>query len=184
MCLVKTSETTRGRTVIDPPPRVGNFTSHAPAGVMRLPREWRREESISDDGRYVEYRYVPVSINSNPFRRVFQLCVFKTRLCILNGDESVLTVRNRRSQPRAIGYIEEPRHRHRSRSRRRVEVVDLGPTRSRSRSRRRVSDVELVNRTRSRSRRRVSDVELVRGPRGSGYVDERVARRSVSRVRY
>ena len=58
MCLVKTSETTRGRTVIDPPPRVGNFTSHPPAGVMRLPREWRREESISDDGRYVEYRYV------------------------------------------------------------------------------------------------------------------------------
>jgi hypothetical protein len=49
---------TRGRTVVDPPPRVGNFTSHSPAGVMRLPREWRRSESSSDNGRYVEYRCV------------------------------------------------------------------------------------------------------------------------------
>jgi hypothetical protein len=57
MCIMKSYET-RGRTVVEPPPRVGNFTSHAPAGVMRLPREWRREESVSDDGRYVEYRYV------------------------------------------------------------------------------------------------------------------------------
>jgi hypothetical protein len=56
MCIMKSYET-RGRNVVEPPPRVGNFTSHAPAGVMRLPREWRREESVSDDGRYVEYRY-------------------------------------------------------------------------------------------------------------------------------
>jgi len=38
---------TRGRTVIEPPPRRGNYTSHHPAGVMRLPREWRRSESVS-----------------------------------------------------------------------------------------------------------------------------------------
>ncbi|EUC33590.1 hypothetical protein COCCADRAFT_36616 [Bipolaris zeicola 26-R-13] len=55
MCIMRTYET-RGRTVVEPPPRRGNFTSHPPAGVMRLPREWRRTESISDDGRYVEYR--------------------------------------------------------------------------------------------------------------------------------
>jgi hypothetical protein len=55
MCIMKSYET-RGRTVVDPPPRVGNFTSHSPAGVMRLPREWRRSESSSDNGRYVEYR--------------------------------------------------------------------------------------------------------------------------------
>jgi hypothetical protein len=57
MCIMKTYET-RGRTVVEPPPRIGNHTSHPPAGVMRLPREWRRSESYSDDGRYVEYRYV------------------------------------------------------------------------------------------------------------------------------
>ncbi|EOA85007.1 hypothetical protein ACJQWK_06279 [Exserohilum turcicum] len=55
MCLFKTYET-RGRTVVEPPPRRGNYTSHPPAGVMRLPREWRRTESVSDDGYYVEYR--------------------------------------------------------------------------------------------------------------------------------
>jgi hypothetical protein len=55
MCIMKTYET-RGRTVVEPPPRRGNYTSHPPAGVMRLPREWRRSESYSDDGRYVEYR--------------------------------------------------------------------------------------------------------------------------------
>ncbi|KAF1940725.1 hypothetical protein EJ02DRAFT_379206 [Clathrospora elynae] len=109
MCIMKSYET-RGRTVVEPPPRRGNYTSHAPAGVMRLPREWRRSESYSDDGRVVEYR----------------------------------------SQPRAIGYIEEPRR---------------STTRARSVSRRRVSDVEI------------------RTPRGS-YVDERITRRSVSRVRH
>jgi hypothetical protein len=57
MCIMKTYET-RGRTVVEPPPRIGTHTSHPPAGVMRLPREWRRSESYSDDGRYVEYRYV------------------------------------------------------------------------------------------------------------------------------
>ncbi|KAF2845442.1 hypothetical protein T440DRAFT_472667 [Plenodomus tracheiphilus IPT5] len=57
MCIMKTYET-RGRGVADPPPRRGNFTSHPPAGVMRLPREWRRSESYSDDGRVIEYRYV------------------------------------------------------------------------------------------------------------------------------
>ena len=57
MCLFKTYET-RGRTVVEPPPRRGNHTSHPPAGVMRLPREWRRSESYSDDGRYVEVRSV------------------------------------------------------------------------------------------------------------------------------
>jgi hypothetical protein len=59
MCLMKTYET-RGRTVVEPPPRRGKYTSHPPAGVMRLPREWRRTsvESFSDDGRYVEYRFV------------------------------------------------------------------------------------------------------------------------------
>ncbi|KAI2486056.1 hypothetical protein Ptr902_00189 [Pyrenophora tritici-repentis] len=55
MCLFKTYET-RGRTVVEPPPRRGNFTSHPPAGVMRLPREWRRSESYSDDGHFVEVR--------------------------------------------------------------------------------------------------------------------------------
>jgi hypothetical protein len=60
MCIMKSYET-RGRTVVEPPPRRGNYTSHAPAGVMRLPREWRRSESYSDDGRYVEYRYVPLT---------------------------------------------------------------------------------------------------------------------------
>jgi hypothetical protein len=54
---MKTYET-RGRTVVEPPPRIGTHTSHPPAGVMRLPREWRRSESYSDDGRVVEYRYV------------------------------------------------------------------------------------------------------------------------------
>lgn len=54
MCIMKTYET-RGRTVVEPPPRRSNFTSHPPAGVMRLPREWRRSESI-DSGRYIEYR--------------------------------------------------------------------------------------------------------------------------------
>ncbi|KAH6365189.1 hypothetical protein HBI34_154580 [Parastagonospora nodorum] len=110
MCIMKSYET-RGRTVVEPPPRRGNFTSHTPAGVMRLPREWRRSASYSDDGRYVEYR---------------------------------------RSQPRAIEYIEEPRR--------------------------------STHRARSVSRCRISDVE-VRNPRGS-FVDERVSRRSVSRVRY
>jgi hypothetical protein len=57
MCIMRTYET-RGRTVVEPPPRRGNYTSHPPAGVMRLPREWRRTESISDDGRYIEYRFV------------------------------------------------------------------------------------------------------------------------------
>ncbi|RYN70936.1 hypothetical protein AA0117_g9979 [Alternaria alternata] len=57
MCIMKTYET-RGRGVVDPPPRRGNFTSHPPAGVMRLPRDWQRTsvESFSDNGRYVEYR--------------------------------------------------------------------------------------------------------------------------------
>ncbi|KAL6704136.1 hypothetical protein ACN47E_008696 [Coniothyrium glycines] len=41
MCLMRTTET-RGRGVFDPPPRRGNYTSHPPAGVMRLPREWQR----------------------------------------------------------------------------------------------------------------------------------------------
>jgi len=45
---------TRGPGVTDPPPRRGNYTSHPPAGVMRLPREWRRSASYSDEGRYVE----------------------------------------------------------------------------------------------------------------------------------
>ncbi|KAH9864560.1 hypothetical protein J1614_010495 [Plenodomus biglobosus] len=110
MCIMRTYET-RGRGVTDPPPRRGNFTSHPPAGVMRLPREWRRSESYSDDGRVVEYRH---------------------------------------SQPRVIEYYEEPRR---------------STTRARSVSRRRISDIE------------------VRNPRGS-YVDERVTRRSVSRVRH
>lgn len=57
MCIMKTYET-RGRGVLDPPPRRGNYTSHPPAGVMRLPREWRRSESYSDDGRVIEYRWV------------------------------------------------------------------------------------------------------------------------------
>jgi hypothetical protein len=62
---MKTYET-RGRGVVDPPPRRGNFTSHPPAGVMRLPREWRRTsvESFSDDGRYVEYRFVVLQMAS------------------------------------------------------------------------------------------------------------------------
>ncbi|KAF1916288.1 hypothetical protein BDU57DRAFT_450157 [Ampelomyces quisqualis] len=88
MCIMKSYET-RGRTVVDPPPRRGNYTSHPPSGVMRLPREWRRSESYSDDGRYVEYR---------------------------------------RSQPRAIEYMEEPRpstHRARSVSRRRISGVEV-----------------------------------------------------------
>ncbi|KAH7081954.1 hypothetical protein BKA63DRAFT_530868 [Paraphoma chrysanthemicola] len=61
MCIMRSYET-RGRTVVEPPPRRGNFTSHPPAGVMRLPREWRRSDSISDYGgrrsrsRVVEYR--------------------------------------------------------------------------------------------------------------------------------
>ena len=59
MCLFKSYETREPvRGVLDPPPRRGNYTSHPPAGVMRLPREWRRSESYSDDGRVVEYRYV------------------------------------------------------------------------------------------------------------------------------
>ncbi|KAL1794111.1 hypothetical protein ACET3X_007532 [Alternaria dauci] len=123
MCIMKTYET-RGRGVVGPPPRRGNFTSHPPAGVMRLPRDWQRTsvETISDNGRYVEYR-------------------------------------RSRSRPRAIEYIEEPRTRARSRAR--------------SVSRRRVSDVEIVRPGRT------SYVD----PRGS-YVDERVTRRSVSRVRH
>jgi len=54
MCIMRTYET-RGRTVIEPPPRRGNYTSHHPAGVMRVPREWRRSESVSvvDIGGYV-----------------------------------------------------------------------------------------------------------------------------------
>ena len=43
MCIMKTYET-RGPGVMDPPPRRGNYTSHPPAGVMRLPREWRRSD--------------------------------------------------------------------------------------------------------------------------------------------
>ncbi|KAH6851455.1 hypothetical protein BKA58DRAFT_326464 [Alternaria rosae] len=124
MCIMRSYET-RGRGVVDPPPRRGNYTSHPPAGVMRLPREWRRTsvESFSDDGRYVEYR-------------------------------------RSRSRPRAIEYVEEPRIRARSRAR--------------SVSRRRVSDVEIVRPART------SYID----PRGSGYVDERITRRSVSRVRH
>jgi hypothetical protein len=61
-----------------------------------------------------------------------------------------LTCAIRRSHPRAIGYIEEPRR--------------------------------STHRARSVSRRRISDVEI-RDSRG-GYGDERVVRRSVSRVRY
>lgn len=60
MCIMRAYET-RGPGVMDPPPRRGNFTSHPPAGVMRLPREWRRSASYSDEGRYVEHhshRYV------------------------------------------------------------------------------------------------------------------------------
>jgi hypothetical protein len=64
----------------------------------------------------------------------------------------------RRSQPRAIEYYEEPRR---------------STTRARSVSRRRVSDVELRP-------GRSSYVD----PRGSGYVNEHVTRRSVSRVRH
>jgi hypothetical protein len=48
----------------------------------------------------------------------------------------------------------------------------------RSRSRRRVSDVEYRS-----PRGSYVDERVARGPRGSGYVDERVTRRSVSRVR-
>ncbi|OAL45072.1 hypothetical protein IQ07DRAFT_520607 [Pyrenochaeta sp. DS3sAY3a] len=113
MCIMRTYET-RGRDVLDPPPRRGNYTSHPPAGVMRLPREWRREDVVRES---VEYRYVP------------------------------------RSQPRVIGYIEEPRR---------------STTRARSVSRRRGS--------------REYEYERERTPRAS-YVDERVTRRSVSRVR-
>ncbi|USP80002.1 hypothetical protein yc1106_07276 [Curvularia clavata] len=119
MCIMRTYET-RGRSVIEPPPRRGNFTSHPPAGVMRLPREWRRTESISDDGRYVEYR-------------------------------------RSRSRPRVIEYYDEPRH---------------STTRHRSVSRRRISDVD----------RRMSRTSYI-DPRDS-YVDERITRRSVSRVRH
>jgi hypothetical protein len=64
----------------------------------------------------------------------------------------------RRSQPRAIEYYEEPRR---------------STTRARSVSRRRVSDVEIRP-------GRSSYVD----PRGSGYVNEHVTRRSVSRVRH
>ncbi|KAF3035390.1 hypothetical protein E8E11_004661 [Didymella keratinophila] len=49
---MKTYET-RGPGVMDPPPRRGNYTSHPPAGVMRLPREWRR----SEEDRYVEHHH-------------------------------------------------------------------------------------------------------------------------------
>lgn len=58
MCIMKTYET-RGPGVTDPPPRRGNYTSHPPAGVMRLPREWRRSASYSDEARHVvhEHRY-------------------------------------------------------------------------------------------------------------------------------
>lgn len=61
MCIMKTYET-RGPGVMDPPPRRGNYTSHPPAGVMRLPREWRR----SEEDRYVEHhhRYVLSDLNS------------------------------------------------------------------------------------------------------------------------
>lgn len=104
MCLFKTYET-RGRTVVEPPPRRGNYTSHPPAGVMRLPREWRRTESVSDDGYYVEYRYMHCA----------ELRKHK------------LTLFSRRSQPRVIEYYEQPRHsttRARSVSRRRISDVD------------------------------------------------------------
>jgi hypothetical protein len=134
MCIMKTYET-RGRTVVEPPPRIGTHTSHPPAGVMRLPREWRRSESYSDDGRVVEYRYVPLINFLDSF---------------FFGWGEVLTRAIRRSHPRAIEYIEEPRR--------------------------------STHRARSVSRRRISDVEI-RDSRG-GYGDERVVRRSVSRVRY
>lgn len=68
MCIMKTYETPRGHTVVDPPPRRGNFTSQPPAGVMRLPREWRRSESLSDEARYVEYRYVRFDLSVFVFR--------------------------------------------------------------------------------------------------------------------
>ncbi|KAH8727798.1 hypothetical protein GQ44DRAFT_737980 [Phaeosphaeriaceae sp. PMI808] len=54
MCIT-TTYPTRGRGVIDPPPRRGNFTSHPPAGVMRLPRSWRRSDERVE--RVVEYRH-------------------------------------------------------------------------------------------------------------------------------
>lgn len=115
MCIMKTYET-RGRNVVEPPPRVGNYTSHPPAGVMRLPREWRRSESYSDDGRYVEYRLVsiPHPLESQGVRRMLE-CNYSREILVL--------MQCRRSQPRAIGYIEEPRRsttRARSVSRRRV----------------------------------------------------------------
>lgn len=142
MCIMRSYET-RGRGVVDPPPRRGNYTSHPPAGVMRLPREWRRTsvESFSDDGRYVEYRFVATSMAASVY-------------IMLTSS------RRSRSRPRAIEYVEEPRIRARSRAR--------------SVSRRRVSDVEIVRPART------SYID----PRGSGYVDERVTRRSVSRVRH
>jgi hypothetical protein len=77
-------------------------------------------------------------------------------LLLLN--DYILTTRPRRSQPRAIEYYEEPRR---------------STTRARSVSRRRVSDVELRP-------GRSSYVD----PRGSGYVNEHVTKRSVSRVRH
>jgi hypothetical protein len=58
MCIMTTHET-RGkqRDVFDPPPRRGNYTSHPPAGVMKLPREWQRNsrESVEYDVRREEY---------------------------------------------------------------------------------------------------------------------------------
>jgi hypothetical protein len=62
MCIMKTYET-RGPGVMDPPPRRGNYTSHSPAGVMRLPREWQRSPSprrrSEREVRYIEsgHRY-------------------------------------------------------------------------------------------------------------------------------
>lgn len=58
MCIMKSYET-RGRDVLDPPPRRSNFTAHSPAGVMKLPKEWRKSDEYIER-EHITYRYVCV----------------------------------------------------------------------------------------------------------------------------
>lgn len=89
MCLLKTYET-RGPGVADPPPRRGNYTSHPPAGVMRLPREWQRSPSprrrSEREVRYIEsgHRYDLCFL----LLLLFWSCIFVGLVCFWWGIDA------------------------------------------------------------------------------------------------